>query len=75
MSCEDMDKLLQPFLDRELSENELQQVQAHLDACPPCVRVFHLEVSLRRVVRRACSESAPQSLRARILHHQGLAPL
>jgi anti-sigma factor (TIGR02949 family) len=72
MNCADMDcakimSLLEQYVDRELSSAEADQVQAHLEACPPCMQMFHFETAVRRLVRRACCEEAPPSLRARIL--------
>jgi len=67
MDCVEIQTRLEQFVDRELSTDEAAEVQAHLDRCPPCVRLYHFETGMRRLVRRACCESAPDSLRARIL--------
>jgi len=67
MDCNEIQARLEQYVDRELSTDEAAEVQAHLDRCPPCVRIYHFEGSMRRLVRRACSELAPESLRARIL--------
>ena len=67
MNRAEMIPLLEQYVDRELSDVEAEQVQAHLDNCPPCLHIFHFETAVRRLVRRACSESAPPSLRERIL--------
>ena len=34
--CENFAALLDPFVDGELSPDEMARVQAHLDACPAC---------------------------------------
>jgi mycothiol system anti-sigma-R factor len=67
MDCVEIQERLEQFVDRELSTAEAAEVQAHLDACPPCVQMYHFETGMRRLVRRACCEAAPESLRARIL--------
>ncbi|MEA2640245.1 MAG: hypothetical protein QOF51_1639 [Chloroflexota bacterium] len=67
MNCSEAEARLNEFVDRELSEAEVIEVQHHLDSCPPCLRRYRFESHLRRVVRLACSEMAPDSLRARIL--------
>ena len=67
MNCRDAEARLDQFVDRELSAEEILEVQEHLDSCPPCLQKFHYEANLRRLVRRVCSELAPSSLRARIL--------
>lgn len=72
MNCTEVEQRLHQFVDRELSTEEVDEVQRHLDDCPPCLRQFHFESSLRRLVRRACCESAPEALRARILR-QGVS--
>lgn len=67
MNCQDCVQALYPYLDRELSEVEIQQVQVHLNACPPCLHAFHFEESLRRLVQVRCHEQrAPETLRVRI---------
>jgi len=67
MNCTEVVTLLEQYVDRELSSEEIKEVQAHLDACPPCLTLFHFEASMRRLVHRACNESAPESLKQRIL--------
>ena len=34
--CEDFAALLDPFVDGELTPDEMARVQAHLDECPAC---------------------------------------
>jgi mycothiol system anti-sigma-R factor len=59
---------LQTFLDRELTECEVDTVRVHLDRCPPCKEVFRFEEHLRRLVKVRCmGEICPQSLRDQIL--------
>jgi len=67
MNCIEVVALLDQYVDRELSSEEVVEVQRHLDSCPPCLGLFHFEASVRRLVRHACNESAPDSLRERIL--------
>jgi mycothiol system anti-sigma-R factor len=67
MDCKETVARLQIFVDRELSELEVQEVRMHLDACPPCLNIFQFEERLKMLVRvNACPESAPSSLRAKI---------
>ena len=73
MNCTEVVTLLEQYVDRELSSEEVVEVQRHLDACPPCLGLFHFEANVRRLVRRACNESAPPSLRERILARRGPA--
>jgi mycothiol system anti-sigma-R factor len=58
---------LNPYLDRELSDEDIVQVRQHLEVCGGCVHVYQFEESLRRLVRVRCQEQgAPESLRAKI---------
>jgi len=67
INCRDCASALNPYLDRELSDDDVVQVRAHLEACGGCLHLFQFEESLRRLVRVRCQElSAPQSLRERI---------
>jgi mycothiol system anti-sigma-R factor len=67
MNCSEVVTLLEQYVDRELNGEEIEEVQRHLDACPPCLSLFHFEANMRRLVHRACNESAPASLKERIL--------
>jgi mycothiol system anti-sigma-R factor len=67
INCRDCVRALNPYLDRELSEEDIVQVREHLVACSGCLQMFQFEESLRRLVRVRCQEqAAPQSLRERI---------
>jgi len=67
MNCRDAEARLDQFVDRELTADEIEEVQHHLDSCPPCLQKFRYESQVRRLVRLACSELAPSSLRMRII--------
>ena len=66
-NCDETLRVLYEFLDRELSPDELAEVQRHLDACPPCKDRFMFEADVLRLVRRSCREvSAPPQLVERV---------
>ncbi len=66
-TCRDCVRALHPYLDRELSDEDVVQVRAHIEECVGCLNMFRFEESLRRLVRVRCQEQgAPESLRARI---------
>ncbi len=66
--CYEVLARLQTFLDRELTEGEIETVRMHLDCCPPCKQVFRFEEHLRRLVKIRClDEVCPRSLREQIL--------
>jgi mycothiol system anti-sigma-R factor len=67
INCRDCAKALNPYLDRELSDDDVVQVRGHLEDCEGCLHLYRFEESLRRLVRVRCQEQgAPESLRARI---------
>ena len=67
INCRECAKALNPYLDRELSDEDVQQVRGHLEACTGCLHQYQFEESLRRLVRVRCQEQgAPESLRERI---------
>jgi len=58
---------LNPFIDRELSDDDITHVRQHLDECAGCLHIFQFEESVRRLVRVRCLEqAAPERLRAKI---------
>lgn len=68
ITCTTCLKALHPYLDRELSDEDIVQVRAHLDDCLGCLHMFQFQDSLRRLVRVRCQEQqAPETLRVRIL--------
>ncbi|HZR91997.1 MAG TPA: zf-HC2 domain-containing protein [Gaiellaceae bacterium] len=64
--CEKCEEMMQPFLDRVLSEAERAEAERHLEACPYCAKRYRFEESLRQFVRRACSEQMPPELKAKL---------
>jgi len=64
MTCDDCLEDLNSYIDRELSDQELQEVKAHLDDCPPCLQIVELQAGLKRLVRKeCCQDEAPERLR------------
>lgn len=67
INCRDCLQALNPYLDRELSDDDIVHVRQHLEECGGCLHVYQFQESVRRLVRVRCLEqSAPESLRARI---------
>jgi anti-sigma factor (TIGR02949 family) len=64
--CDECEKLLQPFLDRELNEAERAEAQGHLDACSYCARRYRFEAELRRFVRQAAVEEMSPDLKVKL---------
>jgi anti-sigma factor (TIGR02949 family) len=60
--CAKCEELMQPYLDRELSDEQMQEAEAHLDGCTYCRRRYRFEVTLRRYVRTAVEEQEPMPI-------------
>jgi anti-sigma factor RsiW len=73
-SCQDVGRLITPYLDREAAAADRQAVDAHLRECQPCARRAEAEGTARRVVMvkaASLSATAPDALRQRCV---ALAP-
>jgi anti-sigma factor RsiW len=65
--CEKCEELMQPYLDRVLTEAERLQAEAHLADCGWCEKRYRFEVSLRQYVRQAVDERMPPQLKEKLL--------
>ena len=67
ITCTNCAEALHPYIDRELSDEDVAQVRLHLDACPNCLHLYRFHESLHRLVRVRCQTTqAPPHLRERI---------
>jgi mycothiol system anti-sigma-R factor len=66
-SCADYLEQIVYFLDNELDEADVTAVRLHLDVCGPCLAKYDLQRTVKSLVARSCSESAPHELRERVL--------
>jgi anti-sigma factor RsiW len=68
VDCKDLESLVTPYVDGEVTPAQCAAIEAHLSECPDCRRCADAESKGRAVVRR-CRESlrapAPASLHAR----------
>jgi anti-sigma factor, TIGR02949 family len=58
---------LEEYLHNELCKADAADVREHLANCTSCTDELHVGVVLTEAVRRACSETAPEELRAQVL--------
>lgn len=65
--CEDFVARLFQLFDAELEEGEITRLHHHIETCPQCHEVADAEQHIRRLIRRSCSERAPESLRTRVI--------
>jgi anti-sigma factor (TIGR02949 family) len=73
--CDKCEELLQGYLDRELSDAEQREAQAHLAQCEYCERRYRFEASLRRYVRTTAAERMPPGLMERLTSLRSDRPL
>jgi anti-sigma factor (TIGR02949 family) len=64
--CAKCEELLQPFLDRELSDAERDEAERHLDGCSYCRKRYRFEEQLRRFVRQAVVEEMSPDLKMKL---------
>ena len=64
--CAKCEELLQPYLDRELSDAERAEAERHLDGCSYCRKRYRFEEQLRRFVRQAVVEEMSPDLKAKL---------
>ena len=65
--CDKAKAELEEFLHRELSDQDVVDIQEHLDGCEDCSSEHLVGLTLLQKVQRACKEKAPDELRASIL--------
>lgn len=54
------------FIDQELDGASRAEIQHHLDECAPCLNHHELDLLVRRLVARSCTDRAPEPLRDRV---------
>ena len=66
-NCEELRDRLYEFLDRELADSDAARLRRHVDECPSCHEAADAEQHIRQLLRRSCTERAPQELRAKVV--------
>jgi mycothiol system anti-sigma-R factor len=71
MTCQELERLLYPYLDGEFQPEERMDMETHLETCAGCARRVEQEREIQQTLRRAARHSvqasrAPASLRAGI---------
>ena len=60
--------MMQPYLDRELSPKEVEEVRGHLEDCGGCESTFVVEeLFLERIRTSVTSDVAPKAVRERLI--------
>ena len=66
-SCADFLDRIVYLLDNELDAGEIREVKLHLEECAPCLERYDVQRTIKTIVARSCSESAPDDLRQRVV--------
>ena len=64
--CGDCEQMMQPYMDKVLSDEQMREAQEHLEACPHCEKRYRFEVSLRQYVRVSVDEPISTELQAKL---------
>ena len=64
--CDKCEQMMQPYLDRVLTEEERREAEGHLHGCDYCRRRYRFEEEFRKFVRLAAAEPMPPELKARL---------
>ncbi|HSB38463.1 MAG TPA: zf-HC2 domain-containing protein [Gaiellaceae bacterium] len=64
--CDECEELLQPYLDKVLSDEERAKAEAHLELCSYCRKRYVFEERLRMFVRQAAGEEMPPDLKQKL---------
>lgn len=54
------------LLDDECDQDAAVRLQGHLRECPSCLEHYAVQRELKALLRRKCSEAAPEGLRERL---------
>ena len=68
MNCLETVARLHLYIDRELTVEEIEIVQRHLENCPDCECRFHFDIKIKRLLHDHCvMERAPEHLRQAVM--------
>jgi anti-sigma factor (TIGR02949 family) len=73
--CDKCEELLQGYLDRELTDEEVSVAESHLNGCDYCRRRYRFEESLRVYVRTTAAERMPPGLMERLAQLRTARPI
>ena len=65
-SCADFLDRIVYLLDNELEASEVAVVKVHLEECAPCFERYDVQRTIKMIVARSCTESAPDALREKV---------
>ncbi len=67
MNCNECKDKLDRYVDRELSDDEVFELQQHLGDCPPCADQYQFQAHLKRLVKVCCDQDqVPPAFREKL---------
>ena len=67
LGCRECEEMMQPYMDRVLTDVERAEAEQHLDECAYCRKRYRFEEHLRQFVRQAVVEPMPLELKQKLL--------
>jgi hypothetical protein len=64
--CDKCEQMIQPYLDRELTDVERMEAELHLEGCSYCRARYRFEEKLRMFVRQAAVEHMDPRLKVKL---------
>ena len=65
--CTHCEEMMQPYMDRVVTDVERAEAEAHLDECAYCRKRYRFEAKLRQFVRQAvATEPMPIDLKTKL---------
>ncbi|CAN5167955.1 hypothetical protein BH18ACT12_BH18ACT12_00070 [soil metagenome] len=65
--CAHCEEMMQPYMDRVLTDEERAEAESHLDGCTYCRKRYRFEEALRQFVREIVDvEPMPMELKAKL---------
>jgi anti-sigma factor (TIGR02949 family) len=72
--CGDCEEMMQPYMDRMLTDEQYAEAKQHLEDCPPCDKRYKFEEELRQFVRVATDEPMSDRLREKLTALRSVPP-
>ena len=66
--CNDVLAELERFIDGELPAEEVADLAAHLNECPPCLYRADFQAKLKEILRNKCSATSAMPSETFVLH-------
>ena len=64
--CAHCEEMMQPYMDRVVTDAERAEAEAHLEGCAYCRKRYRFEEKLRQFVHQAVHEPMPVELKTKL---------